>query len=458
MPFDAETEMVVCPEVVETSVYEVQCRAAKAWCYKLFNGATRNWNLNNGVNRMCRGFGAFGSRVSGIGVYAYTQPDCPAELVALAMSAAFTGTVTGWKNTLANPWYDSLSAGRRRKLSGGIDQSIAQSTAAAPSDGAIALPRQLSAGDGSCGACGCGSCVPMPTYASPAYEVWCSNTAFQACDPDGQYTERCFCAAEAPPPPPPPAECALPCGDSTCGEFAASRTCGQLTLAGCSCSGCCLADLPSSSTYSYDPEAIDPAAPEEEESPINVTGTLCAKSLWDAYVTVIQGPVMDSFEQVAGHTCDGPWYPNLGWAQRQAIGCNGGLCMRDQNSCFWRFIRNQAQSGLSDLLTNYFFDDNEDLDINADLAVAEGVYTIMEWYDQCGNQCQRHMVMSPPPPPPAAPPAPSAPPPTPMTARQEAFIAYDTYRRRGPPRPANWRRTQRWRRQLTRLRRAWQTS
>jgi len=39
--------------------------------------------------------------------------------------------------------------------------------------------------------------------------------------------------------------CAQPCGTATCADYQTSKTCAQLSLLACDCSGCCSEELPS---------------------------------------------------------------------------------------------------------------------------------------------------------------------------------------------------------------------
>lgn len=400
IPFDADTEMVVCPEVVDAQVLEVGCQAAKAWCYQIFH---RHGNdPYGGFRALCRGYGDYGTTglaVSTSNAYPYTGHDCPSGLIQYAIDEHFNPNVHGpehvWR-TFGIRWYDRVGyqydpnplPPYGRRLEAGEEDSEGASRRELTHDMYTSVGTGLPGCTESC------------------------NWAFDAdCDDGGVGAEYASCelgtdctdcgtrlVTASAPPPPVSAQCNVACGDTTCGILSASRTCAQISSVGCSCSGCCSNFLPASSTYSYDPNSVTvaPVSSTSEMPGVDVAGTLCAKSLWDAYSQVFTGPIIRSFQQVAGFSMNLWWGP-----QRDA------------------FVRNMATVAVSDLLSHFFYDDNEDIDINGDVAVAEGVFTIMQWYDECGHQCSRNQVLS--------------------MSRRRLSEAQD-----GPPRPPNYLTTKAW--------------
>jgi len=297
---------------------------------------------------------------------------------------------------------------------------------------------------------------PSPPASSACSNV--CNSAFNGqCDDGGPGAEYAMCSygsdcrdcgerAIMPPPPSPspPLSCNTPCGDDgmTCGLLQETRTCSQLNEMGCSCNGCCSSSLSSvtaenaNNDYSYE-AGTEPSetAVDDQEVDNDVNGTLCAKSLWNAYTSVINGPTYAAFMSVAWDTCDN-------WDNRRRSLLDGRLLSDEPSgevaspaagrelseytgtACEVQFMRNQAREAFTELLAAYFFDDNDPADsmnINSNQAIFEGVATVMDWYRDCLNNCYQRPDGSvgppgsppPPSPSPSPPPRPRPPPPPP---------------------------------------------
>ena len=329
----------------------------------------------------------------------------------------------------------------------------------------------------------------------------------------------------APPPPPPTASpdasCDNACGDDgmTCGMLSQSRTCAELALMNdqtnnCDCSSCCSETL--RDTFSYDEaEVVVLPTQDDLDDGSLVTSQLCPKSLWNAYEEVIKGESLDAFRDVATAMCD--WSAAQGYVgvplfftRGRQVAFNprgmsgipsmpGPVMYRrelqagvpaqqtiqedwddpdaalNQEDCVETFIETQAREALAEVLSAALYDDYEQgVEFNADMAVAEGVATIMDWFDACQDLCTRYddgtvNYVSPPSPPPPSPPPPTpASPPVPrMTrtpaqaraaARQAARAAADAFRRAGRPRPRSWLTDYMWSRELQRIQNGWRSN